>query len=371
LRSIRVIRVPKTGSQKITTFPYIYPLLNLKTMPINHAGPEMRTTLFNLHEIPLEQDSLTIEFYAGDIFDIHTDILVLSAFRGGFHPVPGTTWGSLADRAGFDAFLRITEAEERHSANIVTFRPVPNPLFHRLVALEMAENSTYSGFTLATLQARYRELGLFLEAHPAEYEQSVSLPLMGTGNQKIALEDSVTELLKMLNSLKQTNLRIIRVFANHFASVGVLNRKINALLHRREAGPSHLLEAALREITDLRGSNLSALSAEATVKIIDLSIASHNSLDSFGTAGRHFAEKVTAHWLEQMEFTEILPTLNARIKQVEPMLLSERPYVYSYLRLLQNYGNQVSHYGNRSLTHQDAAAIVIAMARIIDFHENK
>ena len=350
---------------------YIYPLLNLKTMRTSHSAPEMRTTLFNLHEIPLGEESLIIEFYAGDIFDIHTDILVLSAFRGGFHPVSGTTWGSMAERVGMDTFLRITETEERLSGNIVTFRPVPNPLFHRLIALEMMEVGAHGSFTLGNLIARYRELGRLLEEYPAENEQSASLPLMGTGNQKISLEDSVTELLKMLNSLKKTKLRVIRVFANHFESVGVLNRKINALLHRREAGPSHLLEAALREIMDLRGTNLSDISAEAVGKIIDLSIARHNSLDSFGIAGRHFAEKLTTLWLEQMEFTEFAYNLHGRIKQVEPMVLSERPYVLSYLRLLQNYGNQVSHYGNPGLTHQDAAAIVIAMARIIDFHENK
>jgi hypothetical protein len=340
-------------------------------MRTNHSGPEMRTTLFNLHEIPLEEESLTIEFYAGDIFDIYTDILVLSAFRGGFHPVPGTTWGSLAGRVGGDAFLRITGTEERLTANIVTFRPVANPLFHRLVALEMVENRPQNGFTLATLKARYRELGLFLEGYPQEREQSVSLPLLGTGNQKISLEDSVTEQLKMFSSLKKTNLRIIRVFANNFESVGVLNRKINALLHRSEAGPSHLLEAALHEIPDLRGSNLSDISAEVAEKIIALSMARNSSLAPFGLAGRHFAEKVTAHWLKQMEFTEIAYNLHGRIKQVELMLLSERPYVLSYLRLLQNYGNQVSHCDNPGLTHQDAAAIVIAIARIIDFHENK
>lgn len=337
----------------------------------NQTGQPMRTTLFNLHEINLGDENLIIEFYAGDIFDIYTDILVLSAFRGGFDPVPGTTWGSLARRIGHLFFELVEGATERISGQIVAFPRVQNPHFGRMFALEMAEVRQQNSFTLATLKSRYREMGQFLENCPDENVSCVSLPLPGTGNQRIDLADSVTELLLMLSSLKQTKLRVIRVFAHNFESVGVLNRKINALLHRREAGPSHLLEAALREIQALRTGSLTAISLEVSDKMIALSAAQNNSLDAFGLAGRHFAEKVTTHWLKNLGTDEIPSTLHSKIQLLSAWLLTVRPYVYSYLRLLQNYGNQVSHYGNNGLTHQDAAAVIIAIARIIDFHENR
>jgi len=63
--------------------------------------------------------------------------------------------------------------------------------------------------------------------------------------------------------------------------------------------------------------------------------------------------------------------LNARISTLSKSLRNDRPTVECHLRLLQFYGNQVTHAGNVALNHQDAAAIIISIIRILDFYEYK
>jgi hypothetical protein len=331
----------------------------------------MKTTLFNLHEIIIDNSDLTIEFYAGDIFDIYSDILVLSAFKGEYSPVAGTTWGSLAERTGINKNSLKPEAQTRISENLVAFATPPNDCFQKLVALEMSNLAKKHSFTMATLKSRYRELAQYLGELTDAEDESVSMPLFGTGNQGLSLDDSVTEMLNTISRLKNTRLKVIRIFANQFETIGMLNQKINGLLNRNMAVPSQLLGAAFEEIQVLGKGQLSPLSHGIIEKLTDLSVAENNSLNSFGIAGRHFAENLSGELLSIFRIEETPGSLHQKIQLLTPVLVTERPYVISYLRLLQNYGNQVAHPGNPNLNHQDAAAIIIAVVRIVDYYEDK
>jgi len=333
----------------------------------------MQTTLFNIHEISIDNKILTIEFYAGDIFDIYTDILLLSAFKGGFAPVRGTTWGSLSERTGLRLELLVPDNQQRLSENIVLFKTPKNKFFDKLLALEMTDLLKRNSFTIATLRSRYREVANLLESFPGNEEESVSMPILGTGNQGISLEDSVNELLHTISCLQKTNLKIVRVFAYNFESIGILNQKINAVLNRNEAVHSNLLDAALEELEVLSSGGISALSSHTIERLKSLSGADHISLNTFGITGRQFAENVVEEFIKlyHIEPEESAISLHQKIQAITPKIITDRPYVISYLRLLQNYGNQAAHSGNPNLNHQDAAAVIIAIVRIIDFYETR
>lgn len=333
----------------------------------------MQTTLFNIHETSIDNKILTVEFYAGDIFDIYSDILVLSAFKAGFAPVKGTTWGSLSERTGIKYELLNPENQNRISDNIVLLRTPRNKYFEKLLALEMTDLKKRNSFTIATLRSRYRELAKHLEVFPDGEDKSVSMPILGTGNQGISLEDSVTELLHTISHLQNTNLKIIRVFAYNFESIGVLNQKINAVLNLNEAVHSNLLDAALDELEVLASGGISDLSNHTIERLKSLSGAAHISLNTFGITGRQYAERVVGEFIKfyHVEPEESVVSLNHKIQALTPKIITDRSYVVSYLRLLQNYGNQAAHAGNLNLNHQDAAAIIIAIVRIIDFYETR
>lgn len=99
----------------------------------------IKTTLFNLHEMHTSTGILTIEFYAGDIFDIYSDILVLSAFKDSFFPTQGTTWGYFYQKTGFDFYNYIDSSSPGISENIVKFNLPSNKYCSRLYAIEMLD----------------------------------------------------------------------------------------------------------------------------------------------------------------------------------------------------------------------------------------
>jgi hypothetical protein len=331
----------------------------------------MKTSLFNLHEIKIEDRDLIIEFYAGDIFDIYSGILLLSAFRGGFYPTKGTTWGSLFERTGISFGIKSPGEQERISDNILLFRTTRNECFEKLVAIELTDLIQRNSFTLATLKTRYKELANFLESYPTAADESISVPLLGTGNQGISLEDSISELLKTLNQLKKTKLKIIRVFARNFESIGVLNKKINEILNRNEAIHTSLLDAAIEETRQIAGNQLSTLSANTISNLLTITAAENTSLNICGLNGRIFAETICNEFLVMYNIANITTNLDSKIRELTQAIRQDRPYVLSYLRLLQTYGNQVAHTGNPNLNYQDAAAIIIAIVRIVDFYEFK
>jgi len=331
----------------------------------------MKTSLFNLHQIRIDESDLIIEFYAGDIFDIYSNILLLSAFKGGFYPTKGTTWGSLYERTGISFKIMVPEAHEQVSENIHYFHTPQNECFDKLIAFELTDLRRMNNFTKATLIARYKELADFLENYPSVDDESISLPLLGTGNQGISLEDSISILLKTINNLSKTKLKIIRVFARNFESIGALNIKINEHLNRNEAVHNNLLDAAIEEAKAICLKEISPLSKSTISNLLSLSAADHSSLNSFGINGRLFAESICDEFIRINKISAETTTLDSKIREISNKIRMERPYVLSYLRLLQSYGNQVAHSGNPNLNHQDAAAIIIAIVRIVDFYELK
>ncbi|MGV8963798.1 MAG: hypothetical protein ACOH2V_10535 [Candidatus Saccharimonadaceae bacterium] len=330
-----------------------------------------KTTLFNLHELRINDTDLLIEFYAGDIFDIYSNILLLSAFKDGFYPSKGTTWGSLYERTGISFETMLPEDRVQKSENIHFLRTKKNKCFDKLIAFELTDLRRKNGFTRATLLTRYKELADFLENYPSEEDESISLPLLGTGNQGLSLEDSISTLLKTINNLSKTKLKIIRVFARNFESIGALNIKINEQLNRNEVVHNNLLDAAIEEAKDISSKEISLLSKNTILNLLSLSAANHSSLNTFGINGRFFAESICDEFIRIFEIAARTTTLETKIKEITLSKKLERQYVISYLRLLQSYGNQVAHPGNPNLNHQDAAAIIIAIVRIVDFYELK
>lgn len=297
---------------------------------------------------------------------------MLSAFKNNFYPSPHTTWKGLYEKLdldyGFDALME----KERISENILSFHTPENNYFGMLAAIELSDYTKKSNFTKATLTRRYSELCSFLEKFPAESDESIFMILPGTGNQGLSYDDSITEIFKTIYKLKDTRLNTIRVFANNFESIGVINLKINDILNRNVLTHTVLLDAAIEELKEISNTYLSELSKNNIDIFQNLSAAEHSSLDSFGMKGRLFAEEVTTKFLDIYEISSADNKIETKLRELKNCLYIDRHlYVLSYLRLLQSYGNQSDHSDNPKLNYQDVAAIIIAFVRIIDFYESK
>ena len=313
---------------------------------------------------------LTIEFYAGDIFDIYSDILVLSAFKDSFFPTQGTTWGYFYQKTGFDFYNYIDSSSPGISENIVKFNLPSNKYCSRLYAIEMLDlRKNSNGFTEALVKHRYRDFIRLLESVSEPGVETLSLPLLGTGNQGIPYEVSVNALFSVLSELSNTGINTIRVFAWNFQSIGILNQKINSILSRPESANTGLLQAAIDEIYEQYNYELNSEGPVRLNDIISLTKAPHFSFTIYGISGRKFAENFCKNLLNKRspEALATVISLEGMIKQIMADRLIDRPYVISYLRLLQSYGNLAAHEGSVKLNHQDAAAIIIAIVRINDY----
>ncbi len=328
----------------------------------------MKTTLFNLHEIPTQSGGLIIEFYAGNIFDIYTDILLLSAFKNSHYPTPNTTWGELYNRTGINVG---DDIGKYISENIIYFSTRRNDYFDQLFSIDLTTIRKRSAFTDATMLMRYKELANFIETYNNN-DESISIPLLGTGKQGLSYESAIEGILNMCLSLNKTKIKTIRIFAYSFESIGILNRKINQMLSRHSIINNNLLSASIEEAKEMAKCAYSIASLKVLNDLISISTSNNASLNILGITGRRFAEKISSDFacIYGLEF---LPnsTLELKIKELNMHIRNDRPYVFSYLRLLQSYGNQTAHYNPFELNNQDAAAIIIAIVRIIDFYESK
>lgn len=152
----------------------------------------------------------------------------------------------------------------------------------------------------------------------------------------------------------------------------LINLKINDILKRNALVHTALLDAALEELSEISGTYLSEFSKKYIGIIQGLSNAENSSFDFLGVKGRHFAEKVSGRFLHIYKLFPVDNNLEGKLRVLKDRLWFDRHmYILSYLRLLQSYGNQVSHPDNPALNHQDCAAIIIAFVRIIDFYESK
>jgi hypothetical protein len=128
----------------------------------------------------------------------------------------------------------------------------------------------------------------------------------------------------------------------------------------------------MNEAKEILKREISMLCFETITDLISLADSNHASLNTFGIKGRIFAERLCDKLIVMYGITQEEPsTLHSKITGLTPMLLNDRPYVLSHLRLLQTYGNQAAHGVGTELNHQDAASIIISMIRLVDFYEYK
>ncbi len=172
--------------------------------------------LFNLSEFPRAGGgSLYTEFYAGDILSIRSDALVISSFSREYSPIPGGLLGALHERFRISLAEGLPEGTQTYSESLHRVPVPPTDSFRRLWILDLRD--LFSRQTLTRTELRDK-LSLLIR-HSADFVEpgveSVSLPLLGTGDQGIPPEDAADETLNLIRRWADTapGLKHVRVFA--------------------------------------------------------------------------------------------------------------------------------------------------------------
>lgn len=322
--------------------------------------------LFNIINPVSNRPGYVVNYYAGNIVDKQVDILVLSAYSGRFAPTPGTIFGAINER-----FSRNYNSIKynRISDNIIVFDEGNTHLpWKKMVVLEMIDGEYYEELSL--IRSRFNE---FINCAPrfvSNKDYSLSIPLIGTGNQGLSKEIVAVELIEVAKSFSISNLKEFNVFAFSIEVIAIINININRFSSRQSSNPmeQRLVSAMSEELKSLsKGSN--PLINDSIHELLSLLFSPNVGISPIAMQGRIFAELYAKLYFEKWDCGSDLALIDNKlesyIKSISVSLRNKnKSYLISYLRLLQTCGNMAVHEGERQLVDMDIVAIMVAVVRL-------
>lgn len=327
--------------------------------------------LFNLSEFPRQGHApLIIEFYAGNILARHSDALIVTAFRGSYHPMPGSVLGELFRRYGIVFGSELPQGTVSDHPRLHLFPVPPCPSFDQLWVLEVKDITDPEPPSMADINAAFFVLKSGIEAITARGATSISMPLVGTGYAGFDTPEVAWKTLELLRHWAKTtpSLQCVRVFARDADKFATLNRTIDKFFGAKsEPAASMLLQAAHEELVASKSILSSPIILQGIQDLIELTNASPASPKSIALAGRRLAETCARLLAGAPEMTNC--TLSQLLTTVvQPIVeMANQRWILSYFRLLQHCGNTAAHEKDVEITTTDAAAVTVAALRVAEF----
>jgi O-acetyl-ADP-ribose deacetylase (regulator of RNase III) len=337
----------------------------------------MCSYIFNITEIEREQAKpLKLEFYGGDILSEYSDVLLLSAFRNDYKPFEGTIFHKLKEKFGISYNNELPAGHIKITDRLYDFNSTQTSAFKKLWILEIADSRSNKNQHNNTFKA-FRSLeDAIIRIEECEVS-SISLPLIGTGAQGISKEKATSELINVIKkwSQKSENLDTVKIFAYDLEAAAILNQTIDAhfgVSQENVTDYSQKLLTAIKEELVIKIKLINKEISDNLNDIYNLINMSYPSVKSIAVAGRILAEKCTEllinKWYPEEDIrykdlhNRIFMITNDINKSVTP-----KPWIISYLRLLQISGNFGAHNSKKLLNLTDAAAVIIAALRVAEY----
>jgi len=211
--------------------------------------------LFNIINLSDDNKDYYIEFYAGDILDVYSDILLISAFKKGYLPVKNTIWGAIKEKYNLSFKLNLPDNSKSLDEHFHHFGSFKNESFNDLFVVELKEFGDSKNFSLSDLKSRFNMIFKNRHNFINDNHKSLSIPLLGTGREKLDLNDVIKEIYDLACKLKDTTLKVVRIFAYSYESIGLLNMNINHISNQIiNHNNSKFLNAVIEEITFFHNS---------------------------------------------------------------------------------------------------------------------
>ncbi len=298
----------------------------------------------------------TVELLQGDIAFAACDVLVVSAFQGGYRPTPGTVIGALQERHGFLLADELDgcEFDLRHHFGIWITAPLADLPFKRILCVEMLAIADKGGvLDDAALQRMLRNVfvGLNILGASGYATREVALPILGAGNQGLRPEEVILRLVELAREALDRSpwLERIQFVANNETSAALLRRRledtfghIDALLPRQE-----FVGALLQDIRataarlQARSAGVERRMASELLEVLGEELPGAGSI---GLLARRLAETVTDSLYAGS------PTIDLYRKIESLAARGVAPWVISYLHTLRVIGNEVVHIRDHGAT---------------------
>lgn len=284
-----------------------------------------------------------LELLRGDLMNIPdpADVIVISAFQDDYHPVPGTIIEALADIHDIDvAELRRTSPLDLTGAlNFWLSRELEAGPAQRMLCLEM------SGiYTDTETAAEHLFVALsILEAKRIPLE-TVALPLLGAGRQRVDPEAIMTSLLARIQPFltRSEAVRHVQLVERDVERARLLSGGMDDVLQRPNVALPHgevaesVRSAILRELDRAHpraDSDHQALLEDMRAVFSDPGARSYQ----IGVVARRFAEAVTRTLLPET----VDGPLFRQIQALSEVGIAK--WISSYLHVLRVFGNESAH----------------------------
>jgi hypothetical protein len=325
----------------------------------------------------------TLELLQGDITRVPCDLLAVSAFKGSYHPTPGTVIGALKENHGISLqksgpgrALIDAEFDLRDQFGIWITRELPGATCRRILCVELLgriDDQREVGQQLQSLLENVFVGLAILEAKGIVIRQ-LALPLLGTGQQEIAPLDIVGPLISKTQDAiaRSTSLeRVMFVERNPQKArllLDEIERKfgtVNPSLPKAE-----LIAGLMKEIQaialKLRRATAGAQQrmAEEMHQIVSAPIPTTAGI---GLMARRLAETVA----DTRYLGGSGDDLHKKIENLAKTGVA--PWLVSYLHTLRVIGNEVVHIrerGNRlpsALNEDDVTVCLFCVQRVAQF----
>ncbi len=331
--------------------------------------------IFNIHEIQTVWGYKSIELIHGDItqLDSELDCLVVSAFKNGFLPTPGTVLGSLHSYHNIllNDLIEKAPINLRTPFNIWISENLNVSNFKRIACIEIVGTN----LEIDTVFKSLTTLLLICETHNIKLN-SIALPILGSGRQGLNPELIIPYILEntynALKNVKQLN-KVLFVEINE-EKVQLLNEAINKYLKRDDSVTTRLPQTDISKniieelIVNLIKIKMNLPSNGTIDELIHCLKSEQTRIFETSILGRRLVEKIVLDILNESSRKEDLKRSIDRLhsKQIAT-------WIISYMHIIRTFGNFAAHDSNmldkfpRKLSENDIINYLFSLNRVTDF----
>jgi hypothetical protein len=306
--------------------------------------------LQNIVSISTNGGYKTIEIHHDDLTKLpwHTDVLVISAFRGGYSPVPNTLIEALLLNQSIE-ISRLAEDklyDFRDTLSAWVSQPLQGKSYSYIVCLEgMFESHHNTGNIESHLEDLLAVLAVM--QHKGIKIENIALPFLGTGNQGIPLDQLVPTLIKKSKELLETIHSVNTLYFVHpkLAHVEHVNKEVNRYIKR---GQDRLFK--IREDVQLADA-LDRISQKLLQLCQAMQFRNTTTIEEFATRIKEediriyelgiLARRAMERMLKNMLPDDNSLTLSELVGSLRQKEFS--PWMLSYLHTVRSFSNFFSH----------------------------
>lgn len=331
--------------------------------------------IINFIEIETRSGYRSFEIHEGDITNLgfHVDMIGVSTFSNDYYPSEGTVIGAFYEK-GVDLEVISTKPliDLRNSFGVwVSKKMNDDSLFNHLICLEMIGND----LSLEQMLENLFSVISILEVRKVKLE-TIALPIFGTGNQMLSLNDVVPVLIESsLDFLKHAKyLEKIIFVVRDKDKVVFLNEKMNEFLCREKikspVGP--LVESIKQEII-AEISKINKLNNDDSV-FKELQRVISNDFQAYELGG--ISRKVVEYILH-----DLIPVKEQKFelfKKIDSLksYVNAAQWIVSYLHMLRIFGNESVHdKKDKNITPEfidvnDLTLCLFCLQRVLNFYSS-